>query len=99
MGNMRLAMRALAAEACMRDAVLMLWETLEDGAVLRHAVAKRSFIWGRYNSAVNWIGHTGVLIDAEVAKRRTLLLEPLGVLMWLKSEGVMKMYATWKSND
>jgi hypothetical protein len=68
MGNMRPAIRALAAEACMRDAVLMLWETLEDGAVLQHAVAKRSFIWSPYNSAVNWIGHKGALMDPEVAK-------------------------------
>jgi hypothetical protein len=99
MSNMRPAMRALAVQACIRDTVLMLWETLEDDAVLQHAVAKRSFIWGRYNSAVNWIGHKGALTDAEIAKRRTLPSEPLGALMWLKSDEVMKMHATWKSND
>ena len=38
-------------------------------------------------------------MDPEVAKRRTLLSEPLGALMWLKSDEVMKMHATWKSND
>ncbi|TKA72816.1 hypothetical protein B0A49_05480 [Cryomyces minteri] len=99
MADMRRAQRALAKHASMRGSSFMMWETIEDTIELTHSVAKRSFNWCRFNSAISWIGPEAALFDAEVAITRTVVGEPLGALMWLKSNEIMAAHDIWRLND
>ncbi|KAK4984016.1 hypothetical protein LTR50_006855 [Elasticomyces elasticus] len=99
MADMRRAQRALAKHASMRASTFMMWETLDDAVVLSHAVAKRSANWCRFNSASSWIGPESALFDAEVAAAKTSPGEPLGALMWLKSNEIMAAHDIWRRND
>ena len=99
MTEMRTAMRAMAAQRVRHGPPIMMWETIDDGVELQYAVVQRSFNWCRYNSVLCWIGPTAALTDAEVAAAQTVANKPLGALMWLKGDDIMKAHAVWRSND
>jgi hypothetical protein len=99
MDKMRTVMRVVAAQKAMGGCTHAMWETVEDDVDVSHHVLGRTFKWCGYNSAMNWIGPQSALTDAEVAARRTIKNEPLGALMWLKDDIVLKAHDNWRFND
>jgi hypothetical protein len=99
MEDMRRALRAVKVQTVMGGATVMMWETVEDDIVLEHAVIKRSFIWSNFNSVMTWIGPKAALTDAQIATTKVVTEEPLGALMWLKGDEVMKSHDWWRTNS
>lgn len=97
MAEMRTAMRAVAAQRT--RSLMMMWETVDDGVEQQYAVVQRTFNWCRFNNALCWIGSTSALTDANAAAVHTVDDKPLGALMWLKNEDVMKAHDVWRAND
>ncbi|KAF2667969.1 glycosyl transferase [Microthyrium microscopicum] len=93
------ALRAMAGQAVIRDACIMMLEALDDNAEVRHAVVKRSYDWCRFKSAISWIGPNSALTNAEIAYRKTVVGEPMGAMMWLKEDINQKLHETWRLND
>lgn len=81
MSEMRPTIKAFVSQACLRNFVVLLWETLDDEASPLNAVVKRSYQWSRFYSALPWIGNTSALKTAEFS---LLQKEPLGGFDWLK---------------
>ncbi|KAH9222558.1 glycosyltransferase family 4 protein [Leptodontidium sp. 2 PMI_412] len=96
MSEMRPTIKAFVSQACLRNFVVLLWETLDDDASPLNAVIKRSYQWSRFYSALPWIGTTSALRTAESA---LLQNEPLGAFDWLKELRVMKIHESWRSNQ
>jgi hypothetical protein len=99
MSEFRPAMEALVGQASMNDGFIMMWETHSDDVAMDHAIVKRSYTWGRFTSCICWIGPESALTNAEIAVRRSVIEEPLGALMWLKEEEIIKIQDTWRLND
>ncbi|RLL97776.1 hypothetical protein CFD26_103140 [Aspergillus turcosus] len=99
MEKMRTTMRVVAAQKAMGGCTHAMWETVEDDVDVSHHVLGRTFKWCGYNSAMTWIGPQSALTDAEIAARRTIKNEPLGALMWLKDDIVLKAHDNWRFND
>ncbi|KAH2311335.1 hypothetical protein LV164_000399 [Aspergillus fumigatus] len=99
MEKMRTVMRVVAAQKAMGGCTHAMWETVEDDVDVSHHVLGRTFKWCAYNSAMTWIGPWSALTDANVAARRTVKNEPLGALMWLKEDVVLKTHDNWRFND
>ncbi|KAF2216717.1 glycosyltransferase family 4 protein [Cercospora zeae-maydis SCOH1-5] len=99
MSNMRRAQRALAKHMSLGGVVFAMWETLDDMKALSHSVASRSYLWCRFNTALNWIGSELALKDTDAAHKATLAGVPLGALMWMKGLEVMTLHDTWRLND
>jgi glycosyltransferase involved in cell wall biosynthesis len=99
MTEMRTAMRTIAAQRVRHGPPMIMWETVDNGVELQYAVVKRSFDWCSYNSALCWVGSEAALTHADVSAARTVADKPLGALMWLKGESVMKAHDLWRSND
>ena len=99
MTEMRTAMRVVAAQKPIGGSTIAMWETVDDEVELAHDVIQRSFKWCNYNSAMCWIGPRAALTDAEIASARTVANEPLGALMWLKGDEVIKAHDIWRLND
>ncbi|GFF46513.1 hypothetical protein IFM46972_08059 [Aspergillus udagawae] len=99
MEKVRTVMRVVAAQKAMGGCTHAMWETVNDEVNVSHHVLGRTFKWCGYNSAMTWIGPQSALIDAEVAVRRTIKNEPLGALMWLKDDIVLKAHDNWRFND
>lgn len=98
MADMRRTQRALAKHMSLGGKTLMMWETIDDQVELTHSVIQRSFNWCRFNTTVSWIGPEAALKDADVAEAKTIKGEPLGAMMWLKSNEIMAVHDTWRKN-
>lgn len=98
MAGMRRAFRAFSAQSAMSGGSVIMWETIDDNVELDHAVAKRSYIWCRFNSGLNWVGAESSLFNADIAVTRTLAGDPLGALMWLKEDEIMQAHDVWRLN-
>ncbi|KAJ9092274.1 hypothetical protein QFC21_006916 [Naganishia friedmannii] len=99
MDSMRRGLRALAKVSFKGVTTVMMWETLDDDIELSYAVAKRSFNWCRFNCAVSWIGPEAALTNARVAIEQTQVGEPLGAMMWLKTNATVTAQEAWRLND
>ena len=99
MTELRTAMRTIAAQRVRHGPPIMMWETVDDGVQLNHAVIQRTFNWCRYNSMLCWIGPAAALTEAEIAAAKTVTEKPLGALMWLKNDNNMKAHDVWRSNS
>ncbi|EFX04881.1 glycosyl group 1 family protein [Grosmannia clavigera kw1407] len=99
MTAMRAVMRAMAAQRVSHNPALVMWEVVDDGMELHHAVITRTFNWCLYYCAVNWIGHKRSLTDAEFAATDAIPTKPLGALMWLKNDKNMSAHNVWRGND
>lgn len=98
MAELRRAQRAIAKHASMGGHYFLLWETIDDDVSLSPPVVKRSFNWCRYYTTVTWIAPESALTDADVAVAKTLAGEPMGALMWLKSNEVLEVHDLWRKN-
>ncbi|KAL2854894.1 hypothetical protein BJY01DRAFT_205040 [Aspergillus pseudoustus] len=93
--NMRPTIKAFVSEACMRDFVVVAWETIDDDASLSNAVVRRSLQWCNFYSAIPWIGRKSALHDIRI---NTKLPEPLSSFGWLKDPEIMNAHDSWRSN-
>lgn len=98
MAEMRTALRVTAAQKDMGGSTTVMWETVNDEVEFAHDIVQRTFKWCNYMSAMCWIGPHAALTDAEIAATKTVALEPLGALMWLKGDEVMSAHNVWRSN-
>jgi hypothetical protein len=99
MARMRTTMRAIAGQQVTHGPPQMMWETINDDADIQYAVVQRSYSWCRYSSCLLWIGHEAALTDAEAAATETVGQQPLGALMWLKDDDIVKVHDTWRNNE
>ena len=93
MEPLRATVKAFVSQSCYRNFNVLVWETLEDDAVLPHEVLKRTFTWCNFYNAVPWIGRQGALFDASVD---IAPIEPLSAFDWLKQPRVMELHELWK---
>lgn len=94
--KMKATIKAFVSEACMRDFVVVAWETIDDDAALSNAVVRRSLQWCNFYSAIPWIGRRAALENASL---NTKLPEPLSSFGWLKEPEIMSAHETWRSNS
>ncbi|KAJ9112226.1 hypothetical protein QFC22_006310 [Naganishia vaughanmartiniae] len=101
MESLRRGMRALAKVSFKGDTTIMMWELLNDGIDPSYAVLKRSYNWCRFHCAISWIGSQAALMDANKAaiSEHTQRGEPLGAMMWLKSNKTVAAHEAWRLND
>ncbi|KAI9374749.1 hypothetical protein BJX61DRAFT_540453 [Aspergillus egyptiacus] len=93
--KMKSTIKAFVSEACMRDFVVVAWETIDDDAPLSNAVIRRSLQWCNFYSAIPWIGRKAALENVAI---NTKLPEPLSSFGWLKDPDVMNAHDSWRSN-
>ncbi|EAW09376.1 glycosyltransferase family 4 protein [Aspergillus clavatus NRRL 1] len=93
--KMQPTIKAFVSEACMRDFVVMAWETVDDQAPLSNAVVQRSLQWCNFYSAITWIGRQAALHDASLNVK---MPEPLSAFSWLKEAEIMKVHDVWRAN-
>ncbi|KAL4882776.1 hypothetical protein BJY04DRAFT_186007 [Aspergillus karnatakaensis] len=93
--NMRSTIKAFVSEACMRDFVVVAWETINDDAFVSNAVVRRSLQWCNFYSAIPWIGRKAALEDISL---NTKSPEPLSSFGWLKEPEIMNAHDRWRSN-
>ncbi|KAJ5110966.1 hypothetical protein N7532_001501 [Penicillium argentinense] len=95
MAKLQSTIKAFVSESCMRDFVVLAWETVKDDVVISNAVVRRSLQWCNFYSTIAWIGSEAALEDADL---NTPTIEPLPAFGWLKDADVMKTHDTWRSN-
>ncbi|PYH93800.1 glycosyl transferase [Aspergillus ellipticus CBS 707.79] len=93
--KMQSTIKAFVSEACMREFLVIAWETVDDDASLSNAVVQRSMQWCNFYSALPWIGRQSAL---ENAKLNVKTPEPLSSFGWLKDAEIMKTHDRWRSN-
>ncbi|KAH8883158.1 glycosyl transferase [Thozetella sp. PMI_491] len=99
MTTMRTVMRAVAFQTVGRSLPLAMWETVDDDKELQYAVVARCHKLCTFYNSMCWIGHASALMSAESAETRTLAARPLGALMWLKDEAMMRVHTLWRTNN
>ncbi|KAH8694067.1 glycosyl transferase [Talaromyces proteolyticus] len=87
--------KAFVGESCLRDFIVMAWETVENDTVLSNAVIRRALQWCNFYSVITWIGPERALTDADA---NTPTVEPLSAFSWLKEAEIMSVHQEWKSN-
>ncbi|KAL9627885.1 MAG: hypothetical protein Q9164_007459, partial [Protoblastenia rupestris] len=95
MTNLQKTVKAFVSESCLRDFVVMAWETIDDQVSLANSVVKRSVQWCSFYSAITWLGPKAALTDAVL---NVPVVEPLGAFEWLKDDKVMKLHDIWRGN-
>ncbi|KAI2721186.1 hypothetical protein CBS147354_5868 [Penicillium roqueforti] len=88
-------LKAFVSESCMRDFVVMSWETIDDNVIIPNAIVRRSIQWCGFYSAITWIGTEAALHNADL---NVATLEPLPAFGWLKEAEMMKAHDTWRGN-
>ncbi|KAJ5885022.1 hypothetical protein N7495_009532 [Penicillium taxi] len=93
--DMHSTIKAFVSEACMRDFVVLAWETVDDDVTLSNAVIRRALSWCNFYSAIPWIGSESSLTNADL---NGPTIEPLSAFGWLKESNVMKAHDVWRTN-
>jgi glycosyltransferase involved in cell wall biosynthesis len=99
MNEMRTVMRAVAAQRVVHGPPQIMWDAIDDEVDLDYAVIQRGFVWCQYSSSLCWIGRSLALYHSEVAAAQTISEKPLGALMWLKGDDIMKAHDHWRTTD
>jgi hypothetical protein len=97
MEALRPTIKAFISEECLRSFTTMMWELLNDDAVVEDAVVKRTFSWCRFHSTLPWIAPRCALLNAQpdIGSGR---IEPLSAFDWLKDAQVMQIHDLWRNN-
>ncbi|KAJ5922453.1 hypothetical protein N7516_010156 [Penicillium verrucosum] len=95
MAELQSTIKAFVSESCMRDFVVMAWETVDDNVTVPNAIIRRSIQWCGFYSAITWIGPEAALHDADL---NVTTLEPLPAFGWLKEAEMMKAHDIWRAN-
>ncbi|CAG8894370.1 unnamed protein product [Penicillium nalgiovense] len=93
--ELQATIKAFVSESCMRDFVVMAWETVDDNVTVSNAIVRRSIQWCGFYSATTWIGPEAALRDADL---NVTTLEPFPAFGWLKEAEIMKTHDTWRAN-
>ncbi|KAJ5124428.1 uncharacterized protein N7515_008253 [Penicillium bovifimosum] len=96
MAELQATIKAFVSESCMRDFVVMAWETTDNNVTVPNAIVRRSIQWCGFYSAITWIGSEAALYDAEL---NITTLEPLPAFGWLKEAEIMKAHDAWRFNS
>ncbi len=94
MEPLRTTVKSFVSQSCIRDFIVLAWETVDDNVVLSNAVLKRTFAWCNFYSVVPWIGPQSALLDASID---VVGVEPLSAFAWLKEPRVMELHDMWKN--
>jgi glycosyltransferase involved in cell wall biosynthesis len=95
LASLQSTIKAFVSESCLRDFVVMAWETVDDNVVVSNAVQRRAVQWCNFYSVLTWIGSKSALIDASINFKT---LEPLSAFGWLKEAEIMNVHGNWRSN-
>ncbi|KAF3023853.1 hypothetical protein E8E15_004983 [Penicillium rubens] len=95
LAELQATIKAFVSESCMRDFVVMAWETVDDNVTVSNAIVRRSIQWCGFYSAITWIGPEAALRDADL---NVTTLEPLPAFGWLKEAEIMKAHDIWRAN-
>ncbi|KAI9927825.1 hypothetical protein MW887_002677 [Aspergillus wentii] len=95
MEKLQPTIKAFVSESCVRDFVVMAWETVDDDVSVSNAVVRRSLQWCNFYSAIASIGSESALHDADLNART---VEPLPAFGWLKESEIMKAHDNWRFN-
>ncbi|KAF3390281.1 hypothetical protein F1880_008989 [Penicillium rolfsii] len=95
MEKLQSTIKAFVSEACMRDFVVLAWETVNNDIALSNAIVRRSIQWCSFYSAISWIGPEASLKDSDL---NTPITEPLPAFGWLKEAEIMKAHEIWRAN-
>jgi hypothetical protein len=96
MEALRPTIKTFISQECLRSFTTMMWEMLDDGAVVGDAVMKRTFTWCRFHSVVPWIAPRSALLDTHPDIGH---VEPLSAFDWLKDANVMQVHDIWRNNQ
>jgi hypothetical protein len=99
MEALRPTTKAFISEECLRSFTTMMWEPLNDDAVVEDAVIKRTFSWCRFHSALPWIAPRCVILNAQpdIGSGHHGHIEPLSAFDWLKDAQVMQIQDLWRN--
>lgn len=93
---LRPAARAFMSQEFLRPFLTIMWEEIDDDAVVPNAVMKRTHSWSKYHTTLLRVVPSGALFDAEGAVPQ---LEPLGAFDWLKGRSVIELQTLWRDNQ
>lgn len=96
MDEMRLTIKAFMSQEIVRQFTTMMWEELDNNAVVSISVLKRTYSWSRFHNTLAWIAPSYALLDAEAMVTQ---LEPLSAFDWLKESSVIELHDLWKNNQ
>lgn len=94
--KMRPTTKSFMAQEFLRPFTTMVWEELDNNAVIPIAVLKRTYAWSRFHSTLSWIAPSYALFDAEAVVPQ---VEPLSAFDWLKESSVVQLHNLWKNNQ
>jgi hypothetical protein len=99
MEALRPTTKAFISEECLRSFTTMMWEPLNDDAVVEDAVIKRTFSWCRFHSALPWIAPRCAILNAQpdIGSGHYGYIEPLSAFDWLKDAQVMQIHDLWRN--
>jgi hypothetical protein len=97
MEALRPTIKAFISEECLRSFTTMMWELLNDDAVVEDAVINRTFSWCRFHSTLPWIAPRCALLNAQ-PDIGSGHIEPLSAFDWLKDAQVMQIRDLWRNS-
>lgn len=93
MDKMRTTTKAFFSQACQRSFITLMWDTINDGADLSHAVLRRAHMWCRYHGAIPFFTSRSALTDLHDVRS---FQEPLAAFQWLKDRRVMGVHDKYR---
>jgi hypothetical protein len=96
MEKMRPTTKAFMAQACTRSFLTIMWDEVDENAIISTPVLKRTYGWHRFHHTLSWISSERATMRADTP---TSQVEPLSAFGWLKEAKVLKLHSAWKEND
>lgn len=94
MDKMKTTTKAFVSQACQRQFITMMWDTIEDNADLSHAVVRRAHMWCNYHGAVPYFARQRALTNVHDIRSCE---EPLAAFQWLKDRRVMNVHEKYRT--
>jgi hypothetical protein len=95
MDALRPTIKAFVSQECLGSFTTLMWEPLDDGVVVEHAVVKRAFAWCRFHGAIPWIAPSRALFNSQPGVQQ---IEPLSAFDWLKDANTMQVHELWRNS-
>ncbi|KAF2006600.1 glycosyltransferase family 4 protein [Amniculicola lignicola CBS 123094] len=94
MDKMKGTTKAFVSQSCLGPFTVMMWDTVDDGAEMSHAVARRAHMWCNYHGALLHITtHSALTKISEIHPCD----EPLSGFQWLKNRKVMAVHERFRT--
>ena len=94
MDKMKTTTKLFVSQACQRPFVTMMWDTIENDAVLSHAVVRRAHMWCNYHGAIPYFTRQRALTHLSEIRSCE---EPLAAFQWLKNRRVMDVHEKYRA--